>query len=152
VTVPGDPTREQPAVEPSVSTAPAPGRPRGWWSAIPRHLGRARTSTVIIALLFLAIGTLYLYVKPDPVAATQTGDTGVVTEPAPTTGGPTTTPPPSSTQPAPAPTTKVDPTTVPSTTTEAPPESTVPTTESVPPPTTETAPVPTVPTTETPTG
>ena len=150
MTVPGDPTREQPVVEPTVSTEPAPGRPRGWWSAIPRHLGRARTSTVIIALLFLAIGTLYLYVKPDPVASAPAGDTGEVTEPAPTTPVDPTTTPPTSTQPAP--TTTVDPTTAPSTPEVPTTESTVPTTESVPPPTTETAPVPTVPTTETPTG
>ena len=154
VTAPDDPTREQPPVEPTVTTAPAPGRPHGWWSAIPRHLGRARTSTVVIGLLFLAIGALYLTVKPEPVASTPAGGDSGVTEPTTTTGSTPTTPPPTTTQPAP--TTTADPTTTEeSTTTEVPTESGVPgeTTETAPTPTpTETTPAPPVPTTPTPTG
>jgi hypothetical protein len=155
VTAPDDPTREQPAVEPTVTTAPAPGAPPRWWSAIPRHLGRARTSTVVLGLLFLAIGALYFNVKPDPVATTPAGGDSEVTEPA-TTTPPTTTPPPaepSTTQPAP--TTTVEPTTTgESTTTEAPAETSAPagTTQTAPPTTPETTSVPASPTTVTPTG
>ena len=35
MTAPEDPTREQPAVAPDVSTAPPPAQPHGWWAAIP---------------------------------------------------------------------------------------------------------------------
>ncbi len=84
-----EPTRAMPAVKPTLTTAPAEG-PNRWWSSIPHHLGRARTSTVIMALLFLAIGLLYLYVRP---ATTGVGTAGgsSVTEPAgpvPTTEAP----------------------------------------------------------------
>jgi hypothetical protein len=73
-----EPTAEQPAVSPSVSADPARGR---WhFSRIPSHLGRARTSTVVLAILFLAIGTLYLNIRPvTPVTAT-TSNTGTVPE------------------------------------------------------------------------
>jgi hypothetical protein len=156
VTAPDDPTREQPAVEPTVTTSPAPGPPPRWWSAIPRHLGRARTSTVVLAVLFLAIGALYFNVKPDAVAATPSGDDSEVTEPATTTPpDTTTTPPPAPTTTPPAPTTTVPPTTTEeSTTTEAPTETSAPaeTTETVPPTTPETTSVPPLPTTATPTG
>jgi hypothetical protein len=154
MTVPGDPTREQPAVQPTVSTEPAPGTPHRWWSAIPRHLGRARTSTIVLVLLFLATGVLYLYVKPEETAAsTPTGGDPAVNQPATTTGGttapaPTTAPPPTTSVP-------VEPSTQETTTTSAPEETTVPeeTTETVPPSTTETVPpVPSAPTSGTPTG
>ena len=70
------PDRERPrddaAASPAVSTAPAaaggtspdvaPGH--RWWSAIPRNLGRARTSTVLLGVLFLAVFALYLNVRP----------------------------------------------------------------------------------------
>ncbi len=145
-----DATGEQPAVEPTVSTAPPPARPRRWWSAIPKHLGRARTSTLVLGLLFLAIGALYLNVRPEPEGTTIVVDTGVTT-PAPTTGGtPTTTPPATTT---PAPTTPSEPTTTEESTSTVPTESSVPgeTTETVPTPTptTETTSVPPVPTTPT---
>jgi hypothetical protein len=153
VTGPDDATREQPVVEPTVSTAPPPARAHRWWSVIPHHLGRARTSTVVLGLLFLAVFALYLNVRPDPVATTTTtGGVSEVTEPAPTTGGATTTVPPTTT--SPVPTTEVPPTTTPeatttteSTETSAPPE----TTETVPAPT-ETTPAVPAPTTATPTG
>jgi hypothetical protein len=97
VTGPQASTGEQPAVEPTVRTAPtAEQQPRRWWAAIPRHLGRARTSTVVLALLFVVIGVLYLEVRPDPGLATG-GEDAVVEEapgaPAPT-APPATTPPP----------------------------------------------------------
>ena len=136
-----DRTVEQPVVEtPSVSTAPPPSHPRGWWSSIPSHLGKARTSTVVLAALFLAIGALYLNVRPDPVPPPPTtGGTVQTTAPAQTTAPPatttpeTTTPEPTSeptlgtTEPAPEPTpsdlptSTVEPTPPPEPTTVSPP-------------------------------
>jgi len=114
MTEPGRHTAEQPVVTPSVSTDPV----RGPWhvSRIPSHLGRARTSTLVLSLLFLAIGTLYLNIRPDPpvTAATTTSETGTE-QPAPapdTTSAPETTPEPTTT----APETTSAPTTSPETT------------------------------------
>ena len=139
-------TREQPPVDPSVTTAPAPGRPHSWWSTIPAHLGRARTSTVVLALLFLAVGALYLTVRPDPVGTTTTGNTSVTT-PAPQTGGGGGSPTSEPTTAAPtAPTTTNAPTT-----TESSQPFDLPTTSTVPEETTDTAPSTTEePTTEAP--
>ena len=95
-----EPTEEQPAVTPAVSTAPARSR----WSRIPHHLGRARTSTVVLAVLFLAIGTLYLNVRPDTTGTATTGTSNEVPAqvtdpvPVPTT---TTTPEPTVEEPTP---------------------------------------------------
>jgi hypothetical protein len=89
VTEPRDePSADQPAVTPSVSTAPPQSR---WhWSAIPARLGRARTSTVVLAVLFLAVGALYLTVKPPPTVTVTTGNGTAVVVPAnPTTASPT---------------------------------------------------------------
>ncbi|SET87951.1 hypothetical protein [Geodermatophilus poikilotrophus] len=94
---PGEPTGRV-----SVSTAPPPA-PRRWWSAVPHHLGRARTSTVVLALLFVGVYTLYLHVRPpDPVVApaqeptVQTRVTPAPAEPAetaePTPSAPTSAP------------------------------------------------------------
>jgi hypothetical protein len=75
------------AATPIVSTAPAgaapPPRSRWRWSAVPDHLGRARTSTVVLCVLFLAIGLLYLNVRPDPesVGTSPAGDRGQVEAP-----------------------------------------------------------------------
>ena len=78
---PAEPTRRL-AAQPSVSTAPA-SAPRRWWSAVPHHLGRARTSTVVLALLFVGLYTLYLHVRP-PDTATVVPATGTTVEtPAP---------------------------------------------------------------------
>jgi cytoskeletal protein RodZ len=83
------------AQEPSVSTAPAHSR----WRAIPTHLGRARTSTLVLSVLFVAIGGLYLNVRPETVATTPAGGGSSVQQPAttttvaPTTTAPTTTEP-----------------------------------------------------------
>ncbi|TFV76642.1 hypothetical protein E4P39_06915 [Blastococcus sp. CT_GayMR19] len=101
-----EPTAEQPQVTATVSPATPP---RSRWDAIPHHLGRARTSTVILSLLFLAVGALWLNIRPDPVApaTTGTGTGAVVEQPsAPTTAAPT----------VPEPTTEP----VPTTTSEAP--------------------------------
>jgi hypothetical protein len=100
--------------EPSVSTAP-PSAPRRWWSAVPHHLGRARTSTVVLALLFVGLYTLYLYVRPPDVPTAPATDGTTVQTPAPsdtplfptgtaepTTTAPTTTAPPTSAVPTPS--------------------------------------------------
>jgi hypothetical protein len=157
VTQPGeDRTVEQPAVEaPTVSTAPPPSLVHRWWSSIPSHLGPARTSTVVLAVLFLAIGALYLTVRPEqqpaatvtPAAGTQQATTAPSRTAAPrtpTTTAPTTSAAPGSTtdrspSTTAAPTTSAPTgtTTEPSTSSSAP--SSVPTTEPVP----TTAPLPT---------
>ena len=109
---PGEPTREL-----SVSTAPPPA-PRRWWTAVPHHLGRARTSTVVLALLFVGLYVLYLYVRPpDPPAGPTSGSTvqtPVTSAPA-TTGPaePTQTPGPTTSAPTTTPTTTAEPTTAP---------------------------------------
>ena len=97
-----EPTREQPSVTPEVST-------RSPWhvSRIPAHLGRARTSTVVLAVLFLAIFALYLYIRPDTTGAATAG-TGTSVPAGPTAPAsrpaPTTTPAPETTQDRPTPT------------------------------------------------
>jgi hypothetical protein len=72
------PPEEPPA--PSVSTAPAEGSSTGSTAAplgrrrLPSHVGPARTSTVLLAVAFVAIGMLYLFVKPpEPSTAADTG-------------------------------------------------------------------------------
>jgi len=91
------PTTEQPEVAPTVTTAPA----RAGWQRIPDHLGPARTSTVILGVLFLAIFALYLNIRPETPGAAGTGTTGTVTD----------TPVPSTTVEPTAPSTTVTPTT-----------------------------------------
>jgi hypothetical protein len=123
-----EPTAEQPQVTATVSPAVPP---RSRWGAIPRHLGRARTSTVVLTLLFLAVGALWLNIRPDPEAATPVSGGGTVVD-QPATVVPTT----------PAPTTEAVPTTaseVPTTASEVP----VTTTSDVPSPTETGTPVPT---------
>jgi hypothetical protein len=111
-----EPTREQPPVPPETTTTRSP-----WHvSRIPAHLGRARTSTVVLGILFLAIFALYLQVKPDTTAAVTSGTGNQVPAspiaPAPQTTAPTTTPEPTREQPTPtrAPTTTGSPTDLPS--------------------------------------
>ena len=97
-----EPTREQPAVTPEVST-------RSPWhvSRIPAHLGRARTSTVVLTVLFLAIFALYLYIRPDTTGAASAG-TGTPVPAGPTAPAsrpaPTTTPAPQTSEVPPTPT------------------------------------------------
>ncbi len=120
---PDEPTRQL-----SVSTAP-PSAPRRWWSAVPHHLGRARTSTVVLALLFVGLYTLYLYIGPtDQTAATTPTQESTVQTPAPSDPpllptGTTTAPAPTTTPGTSAPT----PTPPAETTGEVPAESAVPT-------------------------
>jgi hypothetical protein len=120
----------------SVSTAP-PAAPRRWWTAVPHHLGRARTSTVVLTLLFIGLYALYLNVRPpDPPAGAPSGSTVQTSAPAatgppepPETTAPTTTAPTTEPTTAPSPTEESGPagespgqtpTTVQPTTTEAP--------------------------------
>ncbi|CAA9271514.1 MAG: hypothetical protein AVDCRST_MAG57-3220 [uncultured Blastococcus sp.] len=131
-----EPTREQPKVEPTLSTAPSASRWR--WSNIPSHVGPARTSTLALAVLWVAIFVLYLNVRP-PVTPVPAG-----------TGTEQPAVPPAPTQAPTVPETTVPETTVPEeepTPTEEPLETTVPT-ETLPPEET-TAPVPTSPSTPT---
>jgi hypothetical protein len=141
---PGEPAREL-----SVSTAPPPAS-RRWWSAVPHHLGRARTSTVVLALLFVGLYTLYLYVRPPDVPTAPATDGTTVqtpasrapaetTEPTETTT-PATTTPPSPTSAVPTPSTPGEAT--PSAGTTAPTRTTAGEE-----PTTTRAPIPAVPTT-----
>lgn len=89
-----EPTREQPG--PQLSTAPATGRRRIWPSRrVPGHIGRARTSTVVLAVLFVAFFALWIGVRPVTTSSTvvpATTDTSVIAPvPAPaTTAEPTT--------------------------------------------------------------
>ena len=72
------PREEQPTgsppVTPRVSTAP----PRSRWQlgSVPSHVGRARTSTLVLAVLFVLVAALWIGVRPDPVQVTPTGGTG----------------------------------------------------------------------------
>ena len=145
MTEPEKPTAEQPVVSPSVSTDPV----RGPWhfSRLPSHLGRARTSTLVLSVLFLAIGALYLNIRPPETGAGQPAPVPTSPTSAPETPPETTTSEPATTTSAPetptAPTTSAEPTTTggPSETTapEEPTETPVPTEPSpsldVPPPT-----------------
>jgi hypothetical protein len=90
-----EPTAEQPQVTATVSPA-TPQHSR--WGAIPRHLGRARTSTVVLSVLFLATGALWINIRPE--AETPPADPAVVEQsvvpvvPVPTEPSPTPTPTP----------------------------------------------------------
>jgi len=118
-----EPTREQPVVSPQVTT-------RSPWhiSRIPGHLGRARTSTVVLGVLFLAIFALYMNIRPDTTGAA----TGGTTAPVPVT---TTAP---ARKPAPSTTTAQPTQEPPTTTTQAPTSSAPPTDTTTPAPSTET--------------
>jgi hypothetical protein len=119
-------TAEQPVVSPSVSTDPG----RGPWRLrrIPSHVGRARTSTLVLSVLFLAIGALYLQIRPpeQPPPGPTVSDTDIV-EPVPTTTAPTSTPTSEPTTTAPETETQDTPTTTAERTpTEEPTETTAP--------------------------
>ena len=135
-----EPTAEQPQVTATVSPAPPP---RSRWDAIPHHLGRARTSTVVLSLLFLAIGALWLNIRPDPVATVPAGGGSVVEQPAaPTNPLVPETPEPTTEQ---APTTDSAPTTTFEAPTTTSPELTTPEETTTPFPTTTEPPVPSEP-------
>jgi hypothetical protein len=58
-------TAEQPA-----ATTEAPPAARFWRQKLPARIGRARTSTVVLSVVFLASSALYLGVRPDYVTVT----------------------------------------------------------------------------------
>ncbi|MGY1682117.1 hypothetical protein [Geodermatophilus sp. SYSU D01176] len=133
MTTPGTNGPDETAPQVTVSTAP-PAAPRRWWSSVPHHLGRARTSTVVLALLFVGLYALYLNVRPpDPTAVTTPAQESTVQTPAPSDPPllPTGTPEPTTTAPAPTTTPGTSaptPTPPAETTGEVPAESTAPTT------------------------
>jgi hypothetical protein len=97
------PSEEQPpaptTTAPTVSTAPP--RSRWGWPRVPAHVGPARTSTVIIAVLFAGVFALWLVVRPETATVATTGSTGGAqptqvqqTPPRTTTPAPTSTPTP----------------------------------------------------------
>lgn len=60
---------------PTVTTAPPPRAGRRW-SRLPSHVGPARMSTIVLAVLFVGIFVLYLFVRPPaPATAGGTGTT-----------------------------------------------------------------------------
>ncbi|MCW2581803.1 MAG: hypothetical protein JWQ53_593 [Klenkia sp.] len=136
MTRPPDPTDAHPTeVVPTVGrhdTAPAPTvapAPSGWERLFPRsaagHLGRLRTSTVVLAVLFVAVFALWVFVRPPtpetagsttPVVETTVDQPAPTSEaPAPTTAAPSTTTDEPTTTPR---TTTTRATTTPPTTTE----------------------------------
>lgn len=79
-------TAEQP---PATTAAPQPAT--FWRQRVPAHLGRARTSTVVLAVLFVAFFALYVLVRPAVEYTTVRTESGQtvrvpVSELAPTTG------------------------------------------------------------------
>jgi hypothetical protein len=107
VTTPQTDGPDEPAAEPSVRTPP-PATPRRWWSSVPHHLGRARTSTVVLTLLFVGLYVLWLNVRPPDVPTAPATDGTTVQTPARTapaepteTAEPTTTAPSTPTTPSP---------------------------------------------------
>ena len=67
--VPGrnPPTTAMPAVSAESATTAAPPVPAPahfWRQKVPAHIGRARTSTLVLAALFVVFATLYLLVRP----------------------------------------------------------------------------------------
>ena len=105
---------------PRVTTAP----PRARWrfGRVPARLGRARTSTVALAVVWLLVALLWLDVRPPSAQIAPTGDTSTGTVSTPTTApartsssAPTTAPsssaPSSGTTTAPSPATSTAPAT-----------------------------------------
>ena len=73
MTTPREEQPPTPAPVPSVTTAP----PRSRWSVsrVPSHLGPARTSTVLLAVLFVGFFALWLYVRPQSAQIGTAGST-----------------------------------------------------------------------------
>lgn len=135
MSTPGNEPPAEQVATPTVSTAPTSGTAdpphASWWhwDALPHHLGRARTSTVILAVLFLAVFALYLNVRPDETGTRTTGGGSDVEAPAnplvPTE--PTTDPEPTE---EPSPTTEPEETGTPSEESETPTTGSTPSTSS----------------------
>jgi len=69
---------QQTAEQPAVTTSPPADRNRVWQRKLPAHLGRARTSTVVIGALFLLLGGLNTVLPTDPYVDVPTADGGTV--------------------------------------------------------------------------
>lgn len=109
---------------PQLTTEPVARRARIWPRKVPARIGRARTSTVVLAVLFLGLFVLWIGVRPantDGVPATPASSTTGVEQPAPTTEPPATTS-------EPAPTSTAEETTTTPRTTTSRPTTTAPTT------------------------
>lgn len=81
MTGPSDPpTRALPATAapepPPPPSAPAPAPASFWRQRVPARIGRARTSTVVLGVLFVVLAALYVLVRPDVEYTTVTTDTG----------------------------------------------------------------------------
>jgi hypothetical protein len=60
--------QQQTAVQPAVTAMPATRRSRLWpGGKLPARIGRARTSTLVLAFLFVLLFAFYVAVRPDPV-------------------------------------------------------------------------------------
>jgi hypothetical protein len=69
--------QQQTAVQPAVTTLPATRRSRLWpGGRLPARIGRARTSTLVLAGLFILLFALYVAVRPDQEYTTVTTTTG----------------------------------------------------------------------------
>jgi hypothetical protein len=68
------PPEDRATTVPTVSTAPA--RSRWSWSRVPSHVGPARTSTIVLAVLFVLLLVLHGYLQ----AHAQNGYTTVTTD------------------------------------------------------------------------
>jgi hypothetical protein len=129
--------QQQTAVQPAVTAMPATRRSRLFpGGRLPARIGRARTSTVVLGLLFVLLFALYVAVRPDPVEYTTVTTTSGQTLRVPASD---VLPPPTTPVPAPesTPAETADPaapTSDPADTTDA--EPTAPTTTGRPAPTT----------------
>jgi hypothetical protein len=131
--------QQQTAVQPAVTAMPATRRSRLFpGGRLPARIGRARTSTLVLGLMFVLLFALYVAVRPDPVEYTTVTTTSGQTLRVPASD---VLPPPTSPVPAPesTPAETTDPaapTSDPADTTGADP--TAPTTTGRPTPTTST--------------
>jgi hypothetical protein len=117
--------QQETAVQPAVTTLPATRRSRLWpGGRLPARIGRARTSTLVLAGLFVLLFALYFAVRPDPVEYTTVTTTSGQTLRVPASD---VLPPPTTSVPAP-PSTPVE-TTAPATPTT---DTTPPTTSAAP--------------------
>ncbi len=111
-------TARQPPPPPAAPAPPA----HFWRQRVPAHIGRARTSTLVLGLLFVVFAALYVLVRPAPVEYTTVETTSGQTVRVPVSELDPTTEPPS-----PAPPTSEAPTPTETSAPESPEETTAPT-------------------------
>ena len=70
------PAPVRPATAAGSSTTPAPAPVSFWRQRVPSRIGRARTSTVVLGVLFVVLAGLYVLVRPDVEYTTITTETG----------------------------------------------------------------------------